>query len=734
MRSAEEQPHRGRPAWARRRPRTVDRRSRLAISGSPPALDEGGYDVPARILLMATLPDPQHDMWTLVSLSQGATWPDLTPLPPVQGGGESDAAVIVGIESYASVDPVPGARANAEEWYRYLVKVRNIPSSQAFLLVDEQAINVQILETVKTARSRVGPQGTLWFVFIGHGAPGKDGTDGLLVGADATRSAVGILARSVSHSELLASLEVGPQARTLLVLDACYSGKTAEGSLVEGLQPLVPSYSLPAGHATVLSAARADQFAGPLPGLGRPAFSYLVLGVLRGWGDQDWNGQVTAQEAVAYAGDVLLQVVHDRRQEPEILGGEGGVVMGLGREAGPVVADIVLQRPPSDGPVVTTGGGDYASRVKALEEAKIQREQAAAKETAARAQLVAEQERQLTAAQAQLLAQAASNWGVAQDLVQAGGPEAITALESFIEAYQGAQVSIDDRVQAVQVPQVQEARALLEKLRPSSPTGGLETRATAPPSPRLPRNVQVLDFPSFNQPPPDLDEAAAQKRKESIAWLKGVLKGAPDPDQSADASVRLARLYVEEALYVRRMGSEAYMESLPCYATGTCSAHLVAPPSKKSNAWMKKGVPLCQGVLENSPTFEHSDEARWLLAQALRDLGRQEEMSATLRDLVTKNPTSPWVPHAYIVLGDVWFDQDTSQATQMYRNAAAYTTSEVLPYALYRLAWCQFDAHDPVAAIVTMSKARDAAIDQSRLDEDFDLSSKSAIRRFQDPK
>ena len=51
-------------------------------------------------------------------------------------------------------------------------------------------------------------------------------------------------------------------------------------------------------NVTVLTAATADQVAGPLPGAARPAFSYLVLGGLRGWADSDHNGRVTAGETV----------------------------------------------------------------------------------------------------------------------------------------------------------------------------------------------------------------------------------------------------------------------------------------------------------------------------------------------------------------------------------------------------------------------------------------------------
>ena len=35
-----------------------------------------------------------------------------------------------------------------------------------------------------------------------------------------------------------------------------------------------------------------DSFAGPLPGGGRPAFSYLMLGALRGWADEDGDREI----------------------------------------------------------------------------------------------------------------------------------------------------------------------------------------------------------------------------------------------------------------------------------------------------------------------------------------------------------------------------------------------------------------------------------------------------------
>ena len=103
----------------------------------------------------------------------------------------------------------------------------------------------------------------------------------------------------------------------------------------------------------MLTAGRGDQFAGPLPGLGRPAFSWLALGALRGWGDRDRDGVVTAQEAVDFANDRLVELVNDRTQEPQVAGRDD-VNLGKGRERAPVLDGLVSAAPPRVAQVVAT--------------------------------------------------------------------------------------------------------------------------------------------------------------------------------------------------------------------------------------------------------------------------------------------------------------------------------------------------------------------------------------------
>lgn len=274
--------------------------------------------------------------------AERSPWPDLSHPARAVGGGERDAAVVVGIEKYMAAPGIPGARANADEWYEYLTKTRGVPVKNVSLLIDGDAAREDILAAARAAARRVGRGGTLWFVFIGHGARSEDGKDGLLVGADVQTTPRSLEARSVGREEMLRALGGGHERAILAVLDACFSGRGEDGRmLVAGLQPLVAVARPPAldARAAVLTAAEGDQFSGPLPGELRPAFSYLILGGLRGWA-ADAGGYVDARRLWLYARDALAATVRGRDQTPELLGAGEAAVWRSPREKAPNLAAI----------------------------------------------------------------------------------------------------------------------------------------------------------------------------------------------------------------------------------------------------------------------------------------------------------------------------------------------------------------------------------------------------------
>lgn len=288
-------------------------------------------------------------------------WPDLSKPAREIGGGERDAAVVVGVENYFAVPGVPGAKSNAGGWYEYLTVTRGVPAQNVMLLTNEDATREGILDSARTAAGLAGKDGTLWFVFIGHGAPSADGKDGLLVAVDAQQKVESLRTRSVRRGELLKTLGASPAGSIRVVLDACFSGRGQDGTaILPGIQPLVTVAAMGAidPRIAVLTAAKGNQFAGALPGADRPAFSYLVLGGLRGWAAEK-GGSVTAGSLWHYAKNALAATLRGRDQTPDLIGSESAMVAASAGEKGPNLAKLA---------VATAGGGAFQFNVSPLPE------------------------------------------------------------------------------------------------------------------------------------------------------------------------------------------------------------------------------------------------------------------------------------------------------------------------------------------------------------------------------
>ena len=210
-------------------------------------------------------------------------WPPLTASGPASEVGAGDRAVIVAIEDYDKLHDVHGATLNAKEWQSWLVHTQGLPPTSVQLLTDEHATRETILAAVARAKDEVDSGATLWFVFIGHGdtVPVGSGAQarqiGMILGADARPTTESVRTRGVSHREIEAAWSF-LDARAVVLFDACFSGESAAGPLRPGLMNPGRPDDAPSDWVTRLSAGTDTQYAGLLPGLGRPAFSYLVLG------------------------------------------------------------------------------------------------------------------------------------------------------------------------------------------------------------------------------------------------------------------------------------------------------------------------------------------------------------------------------------------------------------------------------------------------------------------------
>jgi formylglycine-generating enzyme required for sulfatase activity len=275
-------------------------------------------------------------------------WPDLQSDAGEQGGGEQDAALVIGVSTYYNLPPIPGAAENAEAWQQWLMRTRKVRPERVVLLADREATKGKIERNLKALAGQVGPRGTLWFVFIGHGAPAGSGDDGMLLGVDTDADADSIAERGVAQRQVLATAAASA-GHSVVVFDACFSGRTGDGAqvLVPGLMATLPTRRRPAGEERLTVLAASDSFAGPLPRGERPAFSYLLLGALRGWADTNGDQQVDVGEAHAFTRGTIQALFKGNDRLPQARGNTSAVLARNVQEPQPDMAALIAGRCPS---------------------------------------------------------------------------------------------------------------------------------------------------------------------------------------------------------------------------------------------------------------------------------------------------------------------------------------------------------------------------------------------------
>lgn len=207
-----------------------------------------------------------------------AAWPDVARDARVEKSGARDAALVVAVERRGTGPSLTGVRVSGEDWARFFPTVLGIPRERVTTLVDETATPSTIASALRTMAARVAPGGRLWFVALGHAVVGEADV------AAATRSA---------KAQVISVFDVVPTG------DAETPARWPLPARAGVLPPITFSIATPT----------------LLPGAARPALSYLLMGALRGWGDRDQDGRVTATEAADYVDSTVRLLSPLRRPE-----------------------------------------------------------------------------------------------------------------------------------------------------------------------------------------------------------------------------------------------------------------------------------------------------------------------------------------------------------------------------------------------------------------------------------
>jgi hypothetical protein len=245
------------------------------------------------LLLASALSAVATFLLTRPSLA-ASPWPDLTKPAEAVGGSEKDVVVIVAIEHYQYLPGKPGALAAAKSWQAYFATTRRVPADRVKLLVDDQARSQNIASTIARALQSVMPGGRFWFLFIGHAFPEVKDDDFRLLGWETGASLESIYALGLLQMELLRS----SRERSVYIIDASIGGqstniKAPRQRIPENERGLIRLDTLSDKLRGAIKGGDKDLLVADLwgstcqlPGVELPAFSYLLLGALRGWANR----------------------------------------------------------------------------------------------------------------------------------------------------------------------------------------------------------------------------------------------------------------------------------------------------------------------------------------------------------------------------------------------------------------------------------------------------------------
>ncbi|HEY6907807.1 MAG TPA: tetratricopeptide repeat protein [Myxococcales bacterium] len=240
------------------------------------------------------------------------------------------------------------------------------------------------------------------------------------------------------------------------------------------------------------------------------------------------------------------------------------------------------------------------------------------------------------------------------------------------------------------------------------------------------------------------EAATDKKRDELIADLQALLPKVPESGRKADLWFQLAELWWEKARYASVQEGRQYDEAYAAWARTQASSRSAGDEPKidgrRSDGLRKQSLAVYRRILEEYPAYERRDEVLFVLADNLSQSGDKAEAAQRYRALIAGFPSSRFVPDAWVQVGEYAFAaNDLAHAREAFARAAAFHAPRLYAFAVYKLAWCDYNAGDYASAIsrfrevVSYSESTSTAADRVQLRNEALKDVALAFERADDP-
>ena len=202
-----------------------------------------------------------------------------------------------------------------------------------------------------------------------------------------------------------------------------------------------------------------------------------------------------------------------------------------------------------------------------------------------------------------------------------------------------------------------------------------------------------------------MGEQAARKAEEEITRIGKLVGELPPADpRQPELLFRLAERWFEKARRISFAEIEAYdvryRAFLEVKRRGDAAAVEPVLETPRANQARAEALRIYQQILDRHPSYSRSDEVLFDLAYTAAITGQPKLAGDRYGELIRRFPQSPLVPDAYLEVGEQYFAAgDLTRARAAYQRAREGGAAQIQDYALYKLAWCDFDAGDAAGAL-----------------------------------
>ncbi len=250
-------------------------------------------------------------------------------IPSGAAAGRYDIAVVIGNQNYSlsGASDVDYAIRDAKTIKEYLT--RTMGFDPANIIYIENATLTKFHEVFGTERDFHGKlfkwlkpgESNVFVYYAGHGAPDLESGEAYFVPIDANPQLIRTGGYSLqTFYDNLAKLQA---KKVTVIIDACFSGNTARGSLFKGTSALVrhEKQAVKPMNAIVITSSSANQVSSWYPEKQHSLFTYFFLKGLRGEADTNKDNLITVGEMRGYLSEhvpYMARRLTGNEQTPQI--------------------------------------------------------------------------------------------------------------------------------------------------------------------------------------------------------------------------------------------------------------------------------------------------------------------------------------------------------------------------------------------------------------------------------